>query len=361
MARRRLAACAALALAACAPETADVADELPGRSLLARVEAQLEPALPALAATDLGHYALVHPVAPDALRTFMRQIHLYGERDALVPGSAYAVESHGGGVLALLYETWRPHGRAPGPQDAFDFESRGEAVPLAALAASHRRQVFLPVPGRAPEALAGELPDTPQLPRLRYGLPAHAAVEVDAWRFLSWLARHEPDLARPWSNALGQTLSAELLLEHARRHYLATRDAPVAPADHSSLHGVELLLAASAREGSDPEEIQQRFLRVELARRDYAARDRAELLGHHAESLGRLLADPRVCWSGQEPAQARAWLAWLEAEGLPETAGVAARHLTHLALGLRLVRDHGERLRADPAQDPACARAAEAG
>jgi hypothetical protein len=253
MARRRLAACAALALAACAPETDDVAADLPGRSLLARVEAQLEPAMPTLAATDLGHYALVHPVAPDVLRAFMRQIHLYGEGDALVPGSAYAVESHGGGVLALLYETWRPQGRAPGPGDAFDFAGRGEPVPLAALAASHRRQVFLPVPGRAPEAIAGALPEDPQLARLRYVLPARGAVEVDAWRFLGWLARHEPDLARTWANALGQTLSAELLLEHARRHYLTTVDAPAAPSDHSSLHGVELLLAASARRGSDPE------------------------------------------------------------------------------------------------------------
>jgi hypothetical protein len=133
-----------------------------------------------------------------------------------------------------------------------------------------------------------------------FRVPGAPAVEVDAYQFLGLLLEHETDLEKTWTNSLGQRLSVGLLLEHARRYYLASRDSRSGPKDHSSLHLVQLLLAASRRAGDDPEPIEQHFFEVELARRDFDPADAALLLGHYAESLGLLLADPRLEWSPEE-------------------------------------------------------------
>jgi hypothetical protein len=325
--------------AACEPAPRDV----PGLQLAARVESHLE-GKKVLLEEDLGHYGLVFPVEQATLLAFMRQIRAFGGDRELVLGTAYGFESHGGGLLALLFEHWKPEGRAPELRDRFGFEQNHADVSLAAIYASHRAQIFLPVPGRASGAIDGAIPDSPQLARMLFRVAGIEAVEVDAYSFLGLLVIHEKDFEHSWTNSQGQPLSAALLLEHARRYYLASRDSAGEPADHSNLHLVQLLLATSRRLGQDPEEIQRHFFEVELARRVFDPSDAALVVAHYAESLGRLLADPRVRWSPPEKEQARAWLAWLEENHFRDLDAVAPRHLTHLLRGLRLVREHRARL-----------------
>jgi len=68
------------------------------------------------------------------------------------------------------------------------------------------------------------------------------------------------------------------------------------------------------------------------------------LLAHYAESLGLLLADPRPRWSADERTQVRAWLGELDAR-FTSLESEESRRLAHLLRGLRLVREHAERLR----------------
>ena len=88
----------------------------------------------------------------------MKQIRVFGELGGLVLGTANGFESHGAGLLDLLFATWRPEGRAPRLDDTFWFETNRARLPLAALYASHRNQIFLPVPGVATEATAARFP-----------------------------------------------------------------------------------------------------------------------------------------------------------------------------------------------------------
>lgn len=319
----------------------------PGARLEIQVEAHLDGDRASLK-QNFGHYALVFPVEQSDLVAFMRQIRVFGRPGDLVLGTEYGVESHGGGVLALLFDLWRPENRAAKLDDRFRFEQNDASIPLAALYASLLNQVFQPVPGRTAAQIDGALPDTPQLARVRMHLPGGGATETDAYHALGLLAVHEPDLEAVHTNALGQRLSAALLLDHARRYYLASRDAPAQPKDHSNLHLVEVLLAASRRTGRDPEEIQRHFLAVELQRRDFDPKDATELIGHHAESLGRLVADPRVRWSEAEREQARAWLEWLEETWFRDhdLRREEPEGLTHLLFGLRLIRENRSRLEA---------------
>ena len=320
-----------LALLAATPMVAcDAAPPaVPAPDLAARVESVLEREKARLV-EDLGHYALVFSVEQAQLLAFMRPVRVFGETHELVLGTAQGFEPHGGGLLALLLDLWRPEGRAAKLGDRFTFEASGATLPLSAIYASHRSQIFLPDSG-----------NSPQLPRMRFRVPGAPVVEVDAYQFLGLLIEHETDLAKNWTNSLGQRLSVALLLEHARRFYLASRDSASEPKDHSGLHMVELLLAASRLRGDDPEPIQRHFLEVELARRDFDAKDAALLLGHYAESLGRLVADPRVVWTAQEKEQVNDWLGWLEETHFRDLDAIAPRHLTHLLLGLRLVRRYG--------------------
>lgn len=327
------------ALAAAAPSP--VPDPAAGPGLAERVEARLAGQRDALRPL-LGHYGLVFPVEEAELRAFMRPIRVFGEPGALVLGTAHGLESHGGGLLALLLEHWRPEDRPARLADRFSFEANRARLPLAALYASNRRQVFLPVAGRAREEIAGALPDAPVLPRMRFALPGMAPVETDAYRFLGVLAAHEPDLSAPWTNALGQRLTGALLLEHARGHYLATGDTPAEPEDHSNLHLVEVLLGAARRTGADPEPVKRRFLANELTRRVFEPADETLLLAHYAESLGLLAADPRTRWSPAEARRVRDWLAGLDT-AFRDLEGEEPRRLAHLLRGLRLLREHRAR------------------
>jgi len=321
-------------------------EEFPATRLMERAEARVGRARDELKAS-LNHYQLVESVSQEDLLHFMAQVRVFAgaERpEDLVLGTAYGVEPHGGGLLALLLEAWRPEGRTARRSDRFPFEGNAVHPSLGALYDALAHEVFLPTPSQLAETTPGALPSDPVLPRIRLHAAGLAPVEVDAYAFLLLLAAHESDLSRPWQNRMGQRLSAALLLEHARRYYLANGDTPDEPADHSRLHLVEVLLRASRRLGKDPDELVRHFLRVELQRLEFEPRDATLLLGHHAESLGLLLADERTRFDPDDVRRIRAWLARLETSAFRDVGSVDVRHLAHLLRGLRLVSAHRNRL-----------------
>lgn len=338
---------ASLCVVPAAAASRAVPADVPGRALAARVEAELA-RRPDAFANDPAHQSLVSPVPQPVLLEFMRQIRVFGAAGDLVLGTAHGLETHGAGLLSLLFATWRPEGRAPRMSDGFRFDgNRADEdrapVPLAALYASHRHQVYLPIPGVETDEIRGALPGTPQLPRMRFRVPGLTPFEVDSYHFLLLSIAHEPDLSATWRNHVDQDLSAGLLLDHARDFYLSSSDTPSEPADHSRLHLVEVLLEASRRRKQDLDAIQQRFLAVELRRDAFDPTDEALLLGHYAESLGLLLADPRTRWSVEERGRVRAWLDRLDAR-FPTLESEPERRLAHLLRGLRLVQKHADRL-----------------
>jgi hypothetical protein len=321
---RRLALLAATAALACAPPR----EPLPGQELLARVEARLERERAALRPM-LDHYGLVFPVAPGELGAFMRQIRVHGEGDDLALGTEFGPESHGGGLLRLLFDHWRPEGRAARLDDAYRFEPDGRALALVRLVEAQRRQLALPEAG---------LPRV----RFRFALPGGPPrdVDLDAWKLLGVLIEQEPDPARAWTNRVGETLSLARLMERVRAHYLA-REAPASdPPDHSELHLVELLAAY----GRELEPVRARFLAADLAQHALAPADASFLLGHTAQALGSLLAAPSLRWSDDDARRVRAWLARLEAERFRDVEREDLESLCHLAKGLRDVRAHWAKL-----------------
>jgi hypothetical protein len=325
----------------CSPE----APPLPGMELLARAEAHLRQHEAAFA-HDLSHYGAVFPVRPEQLDAFMAQIRCYGEGPDLVLGTSYGLESHGGGLLRLLFDHWRPGSRPARLEDRYPFATNGTALELRQLYDAYRQQVFLPVPGTPAEATGEALPERPQLPRmlLRFRPPLGSGsriVELDAYKLLSLLVELEPEPERVWRNRFGQPLSVALLLRHVRGHYLASRPTPEEPADHSSLHLVGLLTAFDAAiDARDLEPVRQHFLDVELAPRELDPADATLLLGHQAESLGLLLGAPELAWSDEQKREVRRWLEDLQARWPRELAGEDLEPLSHLVVGLRLVRAH---------------------
>jgi hypothetical protein len=319
----RLALLAAAALA-CAPPR----EPLPGGALLARVEARLERERAALRPM-LDHYGLVFPVEPGELDAFLGQIRVHGDGDDLALGTEFAPESHGGGLLRLLFDHWRPEGRAPRPEDAVRFAPDRRALPLARLLGAQRRQLVLPESG---------LPRV----RFRFALPGgpRREVDLDAWKLLGVLIEQEPDPAREWTSREGQPLSLARLMERVRAHYLA-REAPAAdPPDHSELHLVELLAAY----GRELAPVRARFLGADLAQHALAPADASFLLGHTAQALGSLLAAPALDWSEADSRRVSAWLARLEAERFRDVEREDLESLCHLAKGLREVRAHAAKL-----------------
>ncbi len=331
---------ALLSALACARETPR--EDFPGMRLLARVEARLAQEKAALKPL-LAHYGLVFPVEPAELDAFMRQVRFHGEGPDLVLGTDYGPESHGGGLLRLLFDTWRPASRAPRLDDRYWFASNRRDLALGRLYAAGREQIFLPVPGRAPEATGAQLPASPQLPRMFFrfavGNGPARLVEADAYKFVSLLIELEPARARAWLNRTGQPLSLDLLMRHVREHYLASRVNAAAPADHSNLHLVELLAAF----GSDLAPVQQHLLTVELAQAAFDAKHERDLLAHYAESLGHLLEATGLRWSEDGKRRVRSWLEELEQSrfrDITERDPEALEELSHLAKGLRSVRTH---------------------
>jgi hypothetical protein len=327
---------------ACTQET--VPDEFPGMQLRARVEAHLEGQREALKEAPT-HYILVFELDQPGLLAFMKQIQFYWDGTGFVLGVAYGPESHGGGVLALLLDAWQPAGRNARLADGFPFEVNERMLELEKIYRSHQHQIFLPVPGREASAIAGKLPTTPQLPRMRFRYwTAENPVETDAYRFLGVLLAHEEDPSATWTNHLGQELSVDLLLEGARGDYLAQRDIDAEVEDHSRLHLVELLLASARRRGNGADEIKQRFLEVELAREGFEGEAGSEAQAHYVESLGVLLADPSVGWQTDEKQQVKAWLLRLDRDSFQNLDAVPLEHQAHLLRGLRLIDAHRDRL-----------------
>ena len=298
----------------------------------------------------LAHYGLVFPVTQADLDAFMQRVHFHGEGPDLVLGSELAPELHGGGVLRLLFDYWRPQGRRPRLDDRYWFASNRSHLELRSVYDAGRQQIFLPVPGEPPESTRGRLPDSPQLPRMRFrfGLPGGPlrSVEADSYKFLSLLIELEPDHSRSWLNGTGQRLSVALLMRHVRESYLASQPSLAEPSDHSKLHLVELLVAfrGSAAAG-DLAAVQQHFLGAELAQGAFDATDAGQLLAHQVESLGRLLEVPTLRWSDAEKRRVRAWLAKLEEGRFADIAKEDLEPLCHLAKGLRSVRDQQAKLR----------------
>jgi hypothetical protein len=335
---RRLAPLPLMLVLACGAEAPP--PEPPGMRLLARVEARLEQERAALL-PRLSHYALVFPVTQDELAAFLRQIRVHGAGSDLALGTEFALESHGGGLLRLLFDLWRPEGRVPRPGDRYPFQASAHPPSLGDLYAAGRGQLFLPVPGLAPEAAGERLPDAPQLPRMRvrFGLPGGPvrSVESDAYKLLSLLVERESDPARGWRNPSGQRLSLALLMRHVREHYLASGASFAEPPDHSNLHLVELLVAfASAHPAPALDAVKEHFLAVELAQEAFDPREGSYVLAHYVESLGRLLEAP-LRFSEEEKRRVRAWLAELEERRFPDVTEEPLETLCHLARGLRAV------------------------
>ena len=336
---RRLAPLSLMLALACG---AEAPPEPPGMQLLARVEARLERERDALL-PRLSHYALVFPVTQDELAAFLRQIRVHGAGPDLALGTEFALESHGGGLLRLLFDLWRPDGRPPRLEDHYAFEASARPPSLGELYAAGLGQLFLPVPGLAPEATGERLPDTPQLPRMRvrFGLPGGPvrSVESDAYKLLSLLVERESEPARVWRNQSGQPLSLALSMRHVREHYLASGASFAEPPDHSNLHLVELLVAFESRRPAPAlDAVQEHFLAVELAQQAFDPREGSYVLAHYVESLGRLLEAPALRWSAGERRRVRAWLAELEERHFRHVTGEPLETLCHLARGLRAVR-----------------------
>jgi len=324
VATARCIALAALSSAlACTPEAPR--DDFPGMRLLARVEARLEREKPALRQTLLDHYGLLFPVEPTELHAFMRHTRFHGDGPDLVLGTEFGPESHGGGLLRMLFDFWRPDGRAPRLDDRYRFASNASDLELGRLYRAHQQQIVLPDSG---------------LPRMhfRFGLPGGPVrdVELDAYKFMSLLIELEPDRAKSWTNRTGQTLSVDRLMRSVREHYLTSRAPDTDPADHSNLHLVELLAAF----GSDLAGVQQHFLKEELAARELEPKDASFLLSHSAESLGRLLEASKLDWSDDDARRVKSWLTALEQRRFQDVAAEELESLCHLAKGLRSVRAH---------------------
>jgi len=340
---------------AAAPTRAQEAAEIgfPGSALGARVETYVRSQQAAWKA-DLPHYAMVFPIEPEEFDAYMAQVLLRFDGRDVVLGSADGVESHGGGLLAFLLGHWRPDSRLPVLTDRFWFERNRSRLELAQIYQAHRRQIFLPVPGRQPDEIDGELPKTPQLARMQFRQRAPTggvvSAEADSYSFLRLLVEREEDLSSTWVNRLGQTLSVDLLLSQAWDHYVAKSSTDDELADHSKLHLVEVLLAFSRRHASsarpdarllDPNEIKRRFLAVELRRTDFEGHEWVLRVGHYLESLGHLLDDPRVEWRADEKRQVMDWLRRLDAAVDRELAGV---EVTHFWKGLHSIQEQRAKL-----------------
>lgn len=306
--------------------------------LLAKLESHLE-----ARASELGptHRGLLYPLEQADLRSFMDQIEFRSEDLGWVLGVSYAAEAHGGGLLALLLEHWRPEGRPAELDDAYWFEPNQEHLGLRDLYQAYLGQIFLPIPDLAPGEIRGQLPEEPTLPRMRsrYGKGAPIR-EADAYRFIGVLLSHEADPGRTWTNHLGQELSASLLLDQVRRKYLAQSSS--SQPDHSQLHLVELLLHPAS--AADANEVKRRFLEVELRHSNFDGESGAEALCHYAESLGRLLNHAGVSWTPSERGQVEDWLLDLATKRAANFDGFELSHLTHLARGLRWVEANREKL-----------------
>jgi hypothetical protein len=219
-------------------------EPFPGMQLRARLETHLRNERRVLQET-LEHYALIFDdVSQEDLKAYLRPVQFFWLGDSFVLGTQQGFEPHGGGLLRLIWTWWRPDSRAAQPGDRFWFEPNRAGLELGRIYRGHQRQIFLPVPGKAPDEIRGEIPQAGQLPRMRFAGPSWpmSPVEVDSYHFLGLLMDRQRDYRETWTNQLGQQLSTDLLLRNAGDFYLASPVADLEPDDHSALHLVEILL-----------------------------------------------------------------------------------------------------------------------
>lgn len=314
-------------------------DEFPAMALLERAEARLDDERELLR-PRLGHYGLVFSISQAELAAFMTQIRVHGEGADLTLGVVRQPESHGGAVLALLLDHWRPEARLPRLDDRYPFEARPSGVDLQSLYDAYGQQIGLPKAG------------SDQLPRMRFQFaPSPNAVpldrrwvEADAFAFLGALIQFEPDPSRVWRNRVGQSISLDRLMTELRRGYLASEPPDREPDDHSVLHVVPLLVAYEAAfPGAGLEEVRDHFVARELAVKRGGSGPFDEVQVHRMEALGALVSAEGLAWSEQDYARVSDWLRGL-GPGTETVAETQLNHLTHLTKGLRALRDSWHRL-----------------
>ena len=335
---RSLAALAALGcglLAACDRPLAGAA--APGAELRARLERFLADRRAELESHP-DHLGLVFPVDSDRLVETLARVGYERDGEDFVLASGEISEPHGGGVLSLLLDQWRPDGRAATLEDRFTFRPNRSDLALRQLYDGYKRQVYLP-PGEG------------MLPRMRFRFPQGGKVmETDAFKFLRVLIANEPDPAIPWTNHSDQTLSVDRLAHALESAQERLHESDAEPEDHSTLHLVELLLAYHGRWPGrvDPDAIRDRFLAYAITP-NVIRNGTDEVLAHHVESLGRLLANADIRWTKDQRRQVATWLGTLEDERFEALTNVPVQELCHLLLGLRLVEEHwGEAARGAP-------------
>jgi len=322
-------------LASCVAAVACSADPeppaAPGPGLRERVEQSLAARRSVLERSP-AHLGLIAPVEEARLRVALAPVVVHVIDGAPLLGGATQPEPHGGGLLALLLDHWRPEGGAATLDDRFDFGAERGSVRLGDLYATHRRQLVLPASGDSKEPGA--------LPRMRFHFPAGGPiVETDAYRFLGVLLDREPDTGQSWQNAEGEPLSVDALLEAVRACFFDSDYLARADADHGRFHLVPLLLGWARRAPGrvDLDAVLRRFLEVELSEARIAGAT-TEALSHSVEALGRLATAPGVAWSAADRHRAEAWLARLSAERFGEDLDrVPVQHLAHLLAGLRAI------------------------
>jgi hypothetical protein len=287
--------------------------------------------------------------------------------------SAKGIENHGGGYLYEFLHKWKPEGRDATLADAFAFEAMGGRVltlhdlyqsakhQIAVLAPAS--EVSIPAPTtpreRRLQARAARQrqqqqqqqqpatrPSGPTLPTLRLNQTATSGgtADKDAFHVLELLLAHESNLDATWQNHVGQTLSVTSLFQHTWRYYVGTLFTTRSYVDdHSHLHMVAMLLRYADRNPAYvPNQLKERFLRGEL-REQWTQKDGLyySVVGHHMESLGRLLADSRVTWTDTDKRQVRAWIG-LHAPAFERP--LFTYELTHAFVGLGLILEHADKL-----------------
>jgi hypothetical protein len=300
------------------------------------------------------HYVLVYNDAtPEDFAHYAAPLFFTGPKNNRVLWAEGDIENHGGGYLYDIFHHWKPHGRATRMSDSFFFARNGRSLTVRELYQSVKNQVTLERDEKDPlfQRVVARLVKGPKaepmvMPRVFLCARAtgHACVMKDSFHVLELLLENERQPTRGWKNVLGHTISVCSLFQATWQHYLHnvfTTDDYFE--DHSRLHLVSLLVRYSDRcRTANPNHIKARFLEGELAE-EFGYRDEGyySLVGHHLESLGRLVDDDRVTWSDEEKIQVREWLA-LHAPAFH--APIETFELTHALVGVRLIAKNAAKL-----------------
>lgn len=177
---------------------------------------------------------------------------------------------------------------------------------------------------------------------------------LDAYQFLAAAMRLIPVGAWdiPWITHTGDTLTFRALMDRVAdtylHHYQWTESVP----DHGFLHLPALLARYYALAGQDPNIVKRAFLARELTA---VLGKRLEgqslsVVGHLTESLGALLAEPKVMWRDAEASMVRAWIQKVKAYVQTLDPAAVDDECAHLLKGLRLMAQHAAKIGWPPGQ-----------